>query len=299
MKEQEFLTIITPTYNRRHTLDMVFRSLMAQTDKGFIWIVVDDGSTDDTKVLIAEFKQTANFQILYYYIENGGKHVAINCGMRQAVTKWVAELDSDDPLVPHAVSYIRQSVQKYEANDEVVDVRFLFGITETHVLGDMFPNHGMPYRHSDWINNNFKGDKYHVFKSEIRKKYSYAEIPGEKFGEGPIHLELAKNYKFVGFNEIVALKEYMSDGLTVAGRKLRLESPIGGMIYAAEKLSRDFTLPIRLKYAILYNCYRFFADKKLAEKYIKTKWSPLILFGYVSGWFLFIYWKNKYKISNR
>lgn len=89
------VTILTPTYNRAYTLPRLYNSLLNQSDMRFVWVIVDDGSTDNTKALVESFK-TDNFPIMYLYKENGGKHTAVNLGVKYIDTKYTFIVDSDD-----------------------------------------------------------------------------------------------------------------------------------------------------------------------------------------------------------
>ena len=97
------ITIITPTYNREKKLTKAYKSLVKQTDKNFEWLVVDDGSTDNTKDLINKFKKEKKIKIRYIYKENGGKHTALNVGTQKAKGELLLILDSDDYLDVKAV----------------------------------------------------------------------------------------------------------------------------------------------------------------------------------------------------
>ena len=103
-----FLSIITPTYNRAYTLERLYSSLVAQSDLDFEWIVVNDGSTDDTEELIRMFQHTKNISIRYFYQENGGKQRAHNKGIREASGELCVCVDSDDALSPDAVERVKQ-----------------------------------------------------------------------------------------------------------------------------------------------------------------------------------------------
>ena len=90
------ITIFTPTYNRAYILPILFESLKIQTVKEFEWIIVDDGSTDNTESLIYKFKEECNFSIRYFKKENQGKHIAINFGVEKAKGNLFFIVDSDD-----------------------------------------------------------------------------------------------------------------------------------------------------------------------------------------------------------
>ncbi|MBO5051101.1 MAG: glycosyltransferase family 2 protein [Clostridia bacterium] len=97
------LTVFTPTYNRATTLERAYKSLEAQTDKTFIWLIIDDGSTDNTLEIIEKIKKIASFPVEYHKKENGGRHTAVNFSYQYLKTKYVVTLDSDDELLPNAV----------------------------------------------------------------------------------------------------------------------------------------------------------------------------------------------------
>lgn len=68
------VAVLTPAYNRCDLLDRLYASLKAQTDKDFIWVVIDDGSTDGTEEYFSSLEKNSDFQIVYHKKENGGKH---------------------------------------------------------------------------------------------------------------------------------------------------------------------------------------------------------------------------------
>jgi len=102
------ITILTPTYNRKHTLRRAYDSLINQTNKDFEWLVIDDGSKDDTKELIDEFISENKITIKYFFKENGGKHTALNFGTNKAKGELVLILDSDDYLSNDAIELVKK-----------------------------------------------------------------------------------------------------------------------------------------------------------------------------------------------
>ena len=97
------ITILTPTYNREKTLQRVYESLLAQTNKDFEWVIVDDGSTDNTKALIESFIAEDKISIKFFFKTNGGKHTALNVGTQAAKGELLLVLDSDDYLLDNAI----------------------------------------------------------------------------------------------------------------------------------------------------------------------------------------------------
>jgi glycosyltransferase involved in cell wall biosynthesis len=101
-----FVTVLTPTYNRAHTLSRVFDSLREQTFADFEWLVIDDGSSDGTEQLIEQFKESASFPIRYFYKPNGGRHTALNFALDKIASDYVINIDSDDALAPNALQLV-------------------------------------------------------------------------------------------------------------------------------------------------------------------------------------------------
>ena len=108
------ITVVTPTYNRAHTIERTFNSLQRQTDKDFLWMVIDDGSTDNTKELIEKFKEQALFPIEYHYKSNGGRHTALNESYKHIKTKYVVNLDSDDEYTENAIELMKKIWREVE-----------------------------------------------------------------------------------------------------------------------------------------------------------------------------------------
>lgn len=104
---EPILTIFTPAYNRAHTLPRTYESLCCQNCKDFIWLIVDDGSTDNTAELVQEWQERDNgFEIHYIYKENGGMHTAHNTAYANIHTELNICIDSDDMLAEGAVEKI-------------------------------------------------------------------------------------------------------------------------------------------------------------------------------------------------
>ena len=125
MSDTPILSIITPTYNRGHLLQRCYDSLSAQTRKDFEWIIVDDGSTDNTEEIVSSFD--SDYDIVYIKKENGGKHTALNTSHPYVHGKYVMILDSDDYLIPEAVEKIVKGWIDFEENEAIGIVTFLKG----------------------------------------------------------------------------------------------------------------------------------------------------------------------------
>lgn len=163
------ITVITPTYNRAHTLQRAFESLKAQTLKEFKWIIMDDGSTDGTKNLIEKLKTESSFEIEYFYHSNRHKFHTVFDGIKMVKTPYFTILDSDDTYPSDALQVLFGEAEKIENQDEYITVTGLSGDENNRIVGDSYPGNGfdgsileMRYKYK------IKGDKNGIF---ITKTY--------------------------------------------------------------------------------------------------------------------------------
>lgn len=119
------LTVLTPAYNRRKGLQKLFESLLAQTNKNFEWLIVDDGSTDDTSLFAKQWVSCNEFSVRYYKKENGGKHTALNYSLDKISTPLVFIVDSDDYLTSDAVDVIYEKYSLYKSEKDLCGLSFL------------------------------------------------------------------------------------------------------------------------------------------------------------------------------
>ena len=136
--KNNFITIFTPAYNRAHLLQRLYDSLLIQTYKNFEWLIVDDGSTDNTKQIVDKFIEENKLQIKYIYKDNGGKHTAINTGVQQAKFDLFLIVDSDDFLPEDAVSLTFKAWQNVKDNSKVCGIIGLSQFTKGKIIGDKF-----------------------------------------------------------------------------------------------------------------------------------------------------------------
>ena len=274
MKNEYIFTVFTPTYNRAHLIHRVYESLEKQTFKDFEWLIVDDGSKDNTKEIIEEFKNKANFPIKYIYQENGGKHRAFNRGVREAKGKFFLTADSDDRFLENALEILKyywDLIPKEEKNNFSA-VTGLCIDQYGNIIGDKYP--------SDIFDSNsfettfiykIKGEKWGFQRTEVLKKYPFKEFEGEKFiAESSVWFEISKYYKTRYINKPLRIYEINDDSLSSNTVKLRINNP-KGTIYT---YSQDFNLPIPLKFRLksMINCLRFsFYDKILLFNCLKIQ----------------------------
>lgn len=291
------LTIITPTYNRGSTLKRCYLSLKKQNNYNFQWLIIDDGSNDQTKLLVERFKhETKKFEIDYYYKNNGGKHTALNFSHSFIKGEIVLILDSDDYLVGEAVQIILNSWEKYFYNDQICCLSFSKGWDDKQALVDIKKSE-IVSNHIDFrINNGLFGDCAETIRTSNFLKFKFPTFDGEKFmTEGVMWMTLGMKYETCYINEIIYIvPRYREDGLTQAGTKMRLKNIKGMLVYCELMLNVRVSLRIRIKYALLKNCYYYFLGLKLKKSLLMTKYKKLIFLGRGGGYILYRYWKRKY-----
>lgn len=210
------ITIMTPTYNRAYILHKAYRSLKKQTSFDFEWIIIDDGSSDNTEELANQWmRECTDFDIIYYKQSNGGKHRAINRAVQMARYEWFLILDSDDELTENAVESIHVWIADVSGCGDIVGVAGLRG-TSDHVIGERLKREYIDATNLERKKYGLLGDKAEIYKTKILKQYPFPEFEGENFlRESAVWDRIAKDgLKLRWYNDIVYLCEYIEDGLT-------------------------------------------------------------------------------------
>lgn len=292
------VSIITPTYNRADLLPRCYESLRNQTCKDFEWLVIDDGSTDNTSAVIERFRQIEEaFPIRYEWKSNGGKHTALNRSHSIIRGRFCLVLDSDDILIPTAIEEIILAWGKWELDKDIGRIIFLKAdISDPNRVICYVEHENVPVDSlKERRIGNAGRDCCDTFRTELFTKYRFPEFPNEKFiGEGSGWFPIELESKAVYINKAIYLCEYQENGLTAAGRKMRIENPLGGMYNSKTYMNPKLPLRTRLKKSILYACYSRFADLRFLTAIHENPYKLLTIFGWLPGNLLFLFWKKKY-----
>lgn len=250
------LTVFTPTFNRKHLLEKLFFSLKKQSNKNFEWIIVDDGSLDQTDLLVEELKEQADFEMRYFYQKNGGKHRAINKGLDLARGNLFFIVDSDDTLTTDAVEKIFTKYKSVEEDERFAGIAFNRGFSETKIVGETFNGTFIDCDNLHRAKKNILGDKAEIYRTEILKQIKFPEIPGENFmSEVVLWNEVARRgYQIRWFNEIIYICDYLEDGLTKNSNRILLENPIAHQMMTRELLEIDFSF--KKKLGLIFKYYQ-------------------------------------------
>ena len=293
------LTVLTPTYNRKDRLPALYESLMKQTVKDFQWLIVDDGSTDDTSSYIYGF-ESAGFDIDYYYKPNGGKHTALNYSHPYIKGEYVCIVDSDDFLIPEAIEQILSLIDSYKDNDQIAVYSFQKGSAEDKALVRDMPDEPLVSDHISFrLNGNRLGDCFEIVKTCVFKEFPFPEFEGEKFvSEGYLWVNIGLKYKTVYCNKVIYICEYLEGGLTSSGRKMRVKSPLGGMevcnLFLSVKKSPRLCMKVTIKQLLLYICFGKIAKLSYSDLYMKCNRRALFVLFYPAGWLMYRKWKKNY-----
>lgn len=256
------ITVFTPTYNRGYLLDKLYESLLKQTNTDFEWLIIDDGSNDNTSNIINKFIDDDKIRIRYFYQENGGKHRAINKGLDIAEGELFFIVDSDDTLIPTAIELVLEKYKSVENCPEFAGISFNRGYSEKEIIGKTFSSEFMDCTNLERGKNNILGDKSEIYRTEILRNIKFPEIEGENFmSEIVLWNEVARQgYKLRWYNEIIYICNYLEDGLTVNRDSIYLNNPIAHKMMVNELLQIDF--PIKSKINTIYNYYKLWREKK-------------------------------------
>lgn len=292
------LSIITPSYNRGNMLKNCFESLRFQSNYDFEWIVVDDGSMDDTRSVMEYISnEHIPFEIRYIWKENGGKHTALNAAHPYIHGKYVLILDSDDTLTSDAVETVLNGWSKYDANADIGIVIFLKQLSD----GTICARGKAEDIVIDVLNQkricNVASDCCEVIRTELFKKYPFPVFDGERFlAETALWYRAGLDAKCVYINRPIYICEYLEGGLTKSGKKMRIRNCHGGMYTSYLRMNQRCALKERIKAGLLYVCYGCFAKISIAEMLKKAKgcrcWTLMCL---IPGTALYFYWKPLYK----
>lgn len=276
------ITVFTPTYNRAYILPNLYVSLQKQTCKDFEWLIVDDGSTDNTEALVRTWSNEYFFDIRYVRQQNGGKHRAINNGMKLAKGDFVFIVDSDDCLPDDAIKIIVEKVEDIKDKDDIA------GIVGFKVLADGKKVNSARFEEDlicNVIDYQYRyhgvGDMAEVYRTSVLKNYPFPDIEGENFcTESLVWNRIGRKYKMLFFNKNIYVCEYLDDGLTSNIVKLRHRNPVYATTFYSEALQLDMPFMAKLRNAINY--WRFYFDKLDKRKpRISSKWFGVMPIGLI------------------
>lgn len=289
------LTIFTPAYNRAHTLPRTYESLCRQSCKNFLWLIVDDGSTDDTAALVREWQRRDNgFAIEYIYKENGGMHTAHNTAYEHINTELNVCIDSDDCLADGAVEKILTKWEQVK-NCGYAGLIGLDADFDGHVIGKGFPDGMTETTLFGYYAAGGSGDKKLVYRTDIINRYPpYPVFEGEKYVALAYKYRLIdREYKLAVLDEVLCNVEYQPDGSSNTMFRQYLKNPRGFAFWRTVCMRYPMS-----KKRLLVDCVHYCAESCLARNKNYLRESPrklLTLLCTPAGWALAAYIRRKGK----
>lgn len=224
------ITILTPTFNRERLLKRLASSLIKQTDHDFEWLVIDDGSQDNTQLLVQEMATECPFLVQYIYKDNGGKHAALNVGFDKAARDWIFVVDSDDWLEENCIKKIKCLIEMVD--ESIGAISILRAYEDGRIIGNRFPE-GLD-NYLDKIELAVGGDKGDIFRKAALENFRFPVFSGENFmAESPVFMWLGRNYKTHFENYPGYICEYQEGGLS-ANSVLNRHKSFNSSLYVYE-----------------------------------------------------------------
>lgn len=255
------LCVFTPTFNRAYTLPKLYRSLLRQSCSNFYWLIVDDGSTDDTERVIHELVNENKLLIKYIRTVNGGKQRAWNIGVDACDAELFMCVDSDDYLAEDSIPRLLQTWTLAKRNPEnagVVTPRFprnkLFPDHVSLTFGDLYKKYG------------YQGETCFATRTSILKQHPFVVAEGEKFiPEVYVFDQIDRKHKHFALNKEVCLGEYLPDGYTSRYKQILLANPKSYSIYKKQCIDLAASRLTQLKEVMLYLSWSFIAKASIIE----------------------------------
>ena len=276
------LSILTATYNRANYLEKLYNSIKINLNNDIIpeWIIVDDGSSDNTKEIVQNFLKKNEFEIKYIYQENQGKMAAINKAVSMAEGELIVDCDSDDFFTVNSFKIIKENADKLLNNPKYYGMIFLRKEDNGNISGKEINIKDSTTMFDLYFKYDIQGEKVIVYNSNIRKKYKHEIEKNEKFiTEARMYHKMDEKYKLIPINEAIEQGSYKKDGYTKNINKIFKENPYGYYMYFKELMQKDMKgviLKKRLyiiKHFILF-CY--LTNTKFSVKFINDKFNKFL-----------------------
>ncbi|WP_430791426.1 glycosyltransferase family 2 protein [Virgibacillus flavescens] len=290
------LTVFTPTYNRAYCLNNCYQSLKRQTSKDFVWLIIDDGSTDNTKELVGSWIKENEVHIIYHWQKNTGMHGAHNTAYQRINTELNICIDSDDFMPDDAVEKILSFWNAY-GSEEVSGIIGLDADLSDRVIGTKLPqNLKRSTLFKLYYKYGVKGDKKLVYRTELTKKFPYPVFSSEKYvGLAYKYYMLDKDFEMLLMNEVICKVEYLQDGSTHNMLYQYRRNPNGFAFYRKELMNLPFTSQLfKFRQAIHYVSSSLFSRNKSFLSDAPNKILTVLALPF--GILLFIYVRSRTRV---
>ena len=266
-------TVCTPTFNRAALLQRAYESLAQQTLQDFEWLVVDDGSTDNTSDVVRELSNQGRVRMRYFAKPNGGKHTALNLAVREAKGDLFTVIDSDDWFTLRALERMKHHWEQVPVAERprLKGVCGLFAYQDGKTVGDRFPSDIMQADDLDLLlRYQVEGDKIGFTRTEVMREFPFPEELKNQIKHSMIYVteslvwhRIGRKYPTRFVNEVFAIKEYQHGGITDRGRTIHVENSKATLTYIHEILNCGRKIPVKLAIKNYANYIRYSLHEKL------------------------------------
>lgn len=283
-KMEKIVSVFTATYNRAYKLPCLYDSLCKQTSDSFEWLIVDDGSTDNTEELVHQWIREAKIDIRYFKQENGGKQRAHNTGVLNCDLELFMCVDSDDFISCDCIEEHIKRWKEVKEDKKIAGIISLKGDLYGKPLGTDFPA-GIDCVSGKKLYGKmkFKGDVTLVYRTNILKQYLFWVAEGEKFiGEGYVYSQIDEKYEMAILSKVLTFCEYLPDGYTKNVRKLAKDNPKSYVVLKRQTIEYAETWFDRFVQTILYMVGCRMSKEQHPIK--KAPYSFLAILAYLPAW---------------
>lgn len=259
------LTVFTPLYNRINTLKRTYESLKRQTSKDFVWLIIDDGSTDNPYEIIKEWIKINNgFETRYVYKKNGGMHTAHNTAYENIDTELNVCVDSDDYMPDNAVQLIIDCWNKNKNKGYAGIIALDFADSTKKVIGKELPTDKESTTLMGYYNNGGFGDKKLIYRTDIIKATPpYPVFDNEKYVALAYKYHLIdEKYELKILNECVCIVDYQMDGSSTNMYRQYVRNPKGFAFWRKEQMKHSINIKQKFKACIHYVSSSLIAKNK-------------------------------------
>ena len=264
------LTIFTPAYNRAHTIDRTYQSLIRQTCKDFLWLIVDDGSTDGTKKLVEGWIRENKIPITYIYQENQGMHGAHNTAYKNITTELNTCIDSDDWMPHDAVEKIINAWKEHR-HENYAGIIGLDQTADGNLIGTNFPENLKETTLQGFYEAGGQGDKKLVYRTDIIKQYpEYPLFKGERYvGLAYKYMLIDQDWKLITLNEPLVTVEYQFEGSSFSMYRQYWNNPKGFAFF--RKTEMICTKSLKRQFIV---CAHYVSSSIISKNWAFIKESP-------------------------
>ena len=289
------LTVFTPTFNRAYCLHFLYDSLSRQSSQDFVWLIIDDGSTDSTKELVSSWMDEGLIAIEYHYKENGGMHTGHNAAYKLITTELNVCIDSDDYMPDDSVEKIINLWSLY-GGDQYAGIIGLDCTVSGKIIGTGFPNSLKECKYSDlYTKYGVMGDKKIIYRTDVVEKYpAYPTFENEKFVPLYLPIVVDRDYNLLNFNEVFCIVDYQEDGSTLNIYNQYFKNPQG---FSFSRKIEMVYLPSKMQK--IKSCIHYVATSVISKNLNFLKESPRKFYTFISIpfgillYFLLIHKRNK------